>query len=285
MSRLTESEVQALALAFHSAASARQLLEAAGLSRRQHPGREGLSSEEFWREVNALVIAGVMPAGRERILAAAQRSCPANSVFGSANSRGSRHPDSRVRPRQIIAISSFLVAVVVGVMIMITLRGDGPKTPRSLIEDTAIQSPKASPARAAINPVDPFSSFGPTIECSGNPTGTPFGRLDPVEVKANGSVEVVGWAFDVDDLGKAVHIHIYIDGRAGSGARHVDAGLASVLRPDVAAAHPNIAPGDRHGFRFRINNLASGPHPHTFWVYAINVSGPGDNCFIGADDA
>jgi hypothetical protein len=107
--------------------------------------------------------------------------------------------------------------------------------------------------------------------------------LDPVEVKSDGHFEVVGWAFDIDDLRKSVHIHIYVDGRAGSGARHIDAGLASVLRPDVAAAHPTIAPGDRHGFRFPISGLASGSH--TFWVYAANVSGPGKNCLIGAGDS
>jgi hypothetical protein len=184
-----------------------------------------------------------------------------------------------IENRKIALILFVLVAALVGVVVIISLLGDWPKSRQPLIGSTSSRSPETSPAHAAINLGDPSSSLNLAIQCHGNPSGTPFGHLDAVEAKAKGAVEVVGWAFDEDDLSNSVHVHIYIDGRAGSGARHVDAGLASALRPDVATAHPNIALADRHGFRYRINGLANGPH--TFWAYAINVSGRGENCLIG----
>jgi hypothetical protein len=79
---LTDLEIQELAAVFHAPGAARQLLEAAGLPRGRQPGWQERSAEEFWREVDALLRAGILAGGRRRVLDAAGRSFPANPVFG-----------------------------------------------------------------------------------------------------------------------------------------------------------------------------------------------------------
>lgn len=95
----------------------------------------------------------------------------------------------------------------------------------------------------------------------------PFGSVDLVQL-AGGSVRVRGWAIDPDTAG-AVHIHVYVDGRARS------IGAASQDRPDVGRAYPGY--GSAHGF-----DAFAGPgRPGSrVCVYAINV-GVGANNLLG----
>jgi hypothetical protein len=92
---LTDLEIRELAAVFHAPGAARQLLEAAGLPRGRQPGWQERSAEEFWREVDALLRAGVLAGGRDRVLDAARRSFPANPVFGAEspeNATGTSKP-------------------------------------------------------------------------------------------------------------------------------------------------------------------------------------------------
>jgi tetratricopeptide (TPR) repeat protein len=87
--RLTDEELDALGCAFCTCVSAAHLLESAGLARPRHPGWAAQSAAEFWREVDNLLVAGVLPEGRRRILAAAANLFPGNPVFAaSATSAG-----------------------------------------------------------------------------------------------------------------------------------------------------------------------------------------------------
>ncbi len=81
---LAESEIRALATVFHQPVRARQLLEVAGLPRSRQPAWQDLTAEEFWREVSAVLVAGALPDGRRRVLAAARQLYPANPALASA---------------------------------------------------------------------------------------------------------------------------------------------------------------------------------------------------------
>jgi WD40 repeat protein len=78
---LTDREVGELARVFHIPVGARQVLTAAGLPPGRQPNWQDLTAEEFWREVNSMLGAGVLPDGRDRIIAAARHLYPANPVF------------------------------------------------------------------------------------------------------------------------------------------------------------------------------------------------------------
>ena len=77
--------------------------------------------------------------------------------------------------------------------------------------------------------------------------------------------------------GEPTNVHVYIDGPAGSGARGINTGAADSGRPDVNRVHPGT--GDYHGFDYIIDGLS--PGYHSFWVYAINKAGGGNNPLLG----
>jgi surface antigen len=108
------------------------------------------------------------------------------------------------------------------------------------------------------------------------PTGAPIGNLDSVDAIPNGVVRINGWSVDPDGPTATTDIHVYVDGPAGSGTFH-SAHRATMPRPDVTTVYPT-ATGD-HGFDFPINGIS--PGQHTFYVYAINATGAGDNPLIG----
>lgn len=78
---LTPEDLNALAETFGSGVSAVQLLEEIGLDRSQQPLEGVLSAVEFWREINRMLAAGIVLDGRRRLMAAASRRYPANTVF------------------------------------------------------------------------------------------------------------------------------------------------------------------------------------------------------------
>jgi hypothetical protein len=77
----TGDEIRELANAFCDPLAGMQLLEAAGLERGRHPAWQASNAEQFWHEVSALVVGGVLAGGRQRILAEARRQRPANPTF------------------------------------------------------------------------------------------------------------------------------------------------------------------------------------------------------------
>lgn len=97
----------------------------------------------------------------------------------------------------------------------------------------------------------------------------PTGCLDSVEA-APGQVTVSGWCFDADCTSKAVGIHVYIDGPAGTG-KFFGSGIANLEGSDVNRAH---GCGNYHRFRFTINTSYTGNH--SIWVHGLDIDRNGN---------
>ena len=112
----------------------------------------------------------------------------------------------------------------------------------------------------------PLGMSAPSQNTAGN---TPQGSFDGISSPVPGRISVRGWAFDRDDVGAALTIHVYVGGPAGSPrARGINVGTASASRPDVGAAYPGV--GNNHGFDATFDN-PGGAFP--VYVYALNRSG------------
>lgn len=97
----------------------------------------------------------------------------------------------------------------------------------------------------------------------------PRGCLDSVEA-APGQVTVSGWCFDADCTSKAVGIHVYIDGPAGSG-KFIGSGVANLAGSDVNRYY---GCGDYHRFRFTIQTNYTGNH--SIWVHGLSIDANGN---------
>lgn len=92
----------------------------------------------------------------------------------------------------------------------------------------------------------------------------PIGFFDTVDSN-NGNVHVTGWAFDPDDPGKVLSVHVYVGGPTNSGAPSF-AIPADKRRDDVDQVH---GCGAYHGFDETIHVGARGEQP--IYVYAIDI--------------
>ena len=100
-----------------------------------------------------------------------------------------------------------------------------------------------------------------------NSSNNPQGWFDSAS-GSNGKVNIRGWAFDKDQLTKALAIHVYLnDSYAGSLT-------ANKSRADVNKAYPGC--GNNHGFDGSISTNKTGSVKVT--VYAINVGGGSNTC-------
>lgn len=100
-----------------------------------------------------------------------------------------------------------------------------------------------------------------------NSSNNPQGWFDSVSI-SNGKINPIGWAFDKDQLTKALAIHVYLnDSYAGSLT-------ANKSRADVNKAYPGC--GNNHGFDGSISTNKTGSVKVT--VYAINVGGGSNTC-------
>jgi hypothetical protein len=88
---------------------------------------------------------------------------------------------------------------------------------------------------------------------------------------------VYGWAFDQDNTGASIQVHIYRGGQAGGGGVLVGNVTANGSRADVNAA---FGISGNHGFNFAIPPEDMDGNDKTYYVYAIDSNGP-DN--TGAD--
>ncbi|HEY0508070.1 MAG TPA: zinc-dependent metalloprotease family protein, partial [Blastococcus sp.] len=80
------------------------------------------------------------------------------------------------------------------------------------------------------------------------------------------SLTVSGWAFDPDDGGSSVPVHVYVDGQG------MPVVTANGSRPDVGAAFPGV--GDGHGFSW---STTVAPGEHRVCLYAIDADLPWRN--------
>jgi hypothetical protein len=96
----------------------------------------------------------------------------------------------------------------------------------------------------------------------------PMGNWEGLSASGE-SITVTGWAFDPDDGGRSVPVHVYVDGSGSVVA-------ADQSRPDVGAAFP--AAGSAHGF---VWSGSVAPGVHRVCLYAIDVDLPWRNTGLG----
>ena len=83
------------------------------------------------------------------------------------------------------------------------------------------------------------------------PSGAnPVGNIDEVSVPGTGRVRVRGWAFDSDNSGASIDVHVYVGGPAGSAGAQGYPLRAQGSRPDVNNVHRI---GGNHGFDAVLN--------------------------------
>lgn len=105
-------------------------------------------------------------------------------------------------------------------------------------------------------------------------SNNPQGSLDHVS-GGNRTIRVSGWAFDKDNFNTQLDIHVYVGGKAGSGApRYVI--KANTKRDDVPKVFPGC--GAYHGYDSTIKVDRYGTQ--TIYVYAVNIGG-GKDTLIG----
>jgi surface antigen len=103
----------------------------------------------------------------------------------------------------------------------------------------------------------------------------PVGHFDDALSPTGGKVVVRGWSFDPNDPGRAIDMHVYVGGPAGTAGAEGRAFTAGGSRPDVDAVHHT---GTTHGLEVTFDTAKRGAQQ--VCVYAINV-GPGDNVSLG----
>lgn len=113
-----------------------------------------------------------------------------------------------------------------------------------------------------------------TVVAGNNPEGNYEGASG-----GDGIVYVGGWAFDRDNVGVSLEIHVYIGGPAGDPNAEGHGGIiANTERSDVNAA---FGCGNYHGFGATISTNKRGNQP--VYVYALNI-GSGENVCLGSLD-
>ena len=115
---------------------------------------------------------------------------------------------------------------------------------------------------------------GFNLEPKGN---NPIGHVDNVSGEV-GKVHITGWAFDSDDIGAQLNIHVYIGGSCGDSNAEGHGDIwANVERTDVNNVY---GCGNHHGFDANIHTSKTGTQP--VYIYAINVGSGTDNPCIGS---
>ena len=114
------------------------------------------------------------------------------------------------------------------------------------------------------------------FKAKANTTHDPQGYFDSITSDSIGTITIRGWAFDRDDLSKALTIHVYVGGPAGSGAPSYEI-TANKLRTDVNTVFPGV--GNNHGYSETIRVSKTGSQ--TVYIYAINTGGGTNNPLIG----
>ncbi|PCN49277.1 hypothetical protein Csp2054_03610 [Curtobacterium sp. 'Ferrero'] len=96
------------------------------------------------------------------------------------------------------------------------------------------------------------------------PVAAPVGHRDRVASSSAGTVSVRGWAFDRDDVGRALPVRVSVDGRTAGTL------TANASRADVDRVH---AAGPRHGFT---GSVSARRGQHRVCLTAVGVGRGGD---------
>ncbi len=103
-------------------------------------------------------------------------------------------------------------------------------------------------------------------------TSSPQIYMDEV-IGITGALRIKGWAFDSDNISKALEVHVYIGGPAGEGEGHII--TANAERPDI---HNAFGCGNNHGIDVDIPTNLSGQQD--VYIYAIDDSGANNNTLV-----
>lgn len=87
---------------------------------------------------------------------------------------------------------------------------------------------------------------------------------------------VQGWAYDADNITAPVTIHLYVDGKAGTG-RLLTSGATDMLRTDI---NDLFGITGNHGFTIKLPDTVRDGKAHTMYAYAIDTNG-GENRALG----
>ena len=113
------------------------------------------------------------------------------------------------------------------------------------------------------------------VDCSIINGNNPKGVLDAAGCSSPGTVWVKGWAFDDDDSGRSIDVHIYVGGNSGNPNAESFGFNANVSSNDV-----NQAYGISGNHRFLTTLKTSKSGTQEVYAYAINI-GSGENVEIG----
>ena len=114
------------------------------------------------------------------------------------------------------------------------------------------------------------------LEVWRNKAACPVGCIDSVTAIGPQKLRIQGWAFDRDDNNKAIDVHVYVGGPAGSGGAECIPIKADASRPDVDNYY-NV--GKNHGIFSEIKTNKTGTQD--VYLYAINIGNGNDNPCIG----
>jgi len=95
------------------------------------------------------------------------------------------------------------------------------------------------------------------------PNKEPKGNLDSADC-----TKITGWAQDPDAPTKAIDVHLYFDGEAGSGAKGVPI-TANVSRADLCGPLGSC----EHAFEYALPDSFRDGKPHTVFAYGIDTAG------------
>jgi len=113
--------------------------------------------------------------------------------------------------------------------------------------------------------------------CSSTPppnTKSPKGWLDSAACNADGKITVSGWTCDADDYSVALDVHVYMDGKAGSGGTLISSGTANIPAEEAVGGQC----GGKRDHRFYITTPDSVPGgTYEIYAYGINIGSAGSN--------
>ncbi len=118
---------------------------------------------------------------------------------------------------------------------------------------------------------DPYPYWESVLGSNGGSVASnqaPDGDVNVCESAGRAKVRVAGWAYDPDDPGSSLDIHVYVGGPAGVGEGHV-------LRADLPSGDVSEAfgVGGNHRFDATLDTALTGDQP----VYVYAIGNAGDN--------
>lgn len=88
---------------------------------------------------------------------------------------------------------------------------------------------------------------------------------------------IKGWVFDTSNVGTAMTVHVYVDGKAGASGKLLTSGTTTENRDDINKA---FSVTGTHGFAIALPDSVRDNKSHSVYVYGIDTDG-GTNLLLG----